>query len=562
MAQSIRHDRWAGLMGRRGPKPRTLMAEGAKQLALVAADRVRSSWPDPKWQVDPVGFARDILGLELWSRQREMLEAIRDYPEVAVKSGRRVAKSYTLAIAALWFYCSFPEARVIMTAPTASNLTGVLWKAVQMLHARSGICLKCRRAGLAIKPCDHSQIIDGAMHTLVQSGLKSEDFREIIGVAVDKPEAMQGIAGINLLFLIDEASGVESRIFDVIKGNRAGGGRMVMAGNPTRTHGTFYEAFTAKRDLYKTLTIRTQESPNITAHRIVVPGLADDQYLKDRSADWGIGSPNWRVHVEGEFALEDGATLFSLATIQAAEERWVVTMAEGRLYLGVDVAGEGHDGDETALSWRRGLKQLGLVARRGMSPYAILEEVLAVMRESREAIDAVDPPAIVIDRDGAQGARVYDVFRAYLNAHDNAFRLIGFRGADPPSRMRDVYKLQRDLLFANLKEWLQDGGAIITDPRLEGELSVLKWIDNEQGKQVLIRKSAIRDALGRSPDRLDALALCVWGEARVRVMRDQTAEEPPSPPPAAPPHEDDRFPEATFNPFDVLGQGYRQRNDD
>jgi hypothetical protein len=43
----------------------------AADLALAELDSVR--WPSTKYQTDPVGFARDILGLELWDRLEEVL---------------------------------------------------------------------------------------------------------------------------------------------------------------------------------------------------------------------------------------------------------------------------------------------------------------------------------------------------------------------------------------------------------------------------------------------------------------------------------------------------------
>jgi len=542
-------------MSKRGPRAHSLAGSWLSRLEATAVDDTVAAWPDEKWQADPLGFAREILGVEVWDRQSEFIEAVRDNPLTAVRSGHRVSKTMSLGIIALWFYCAFPEARVIMTAPTAPQLSGALWRTIRMLYHRSGICLACRKAKKTVRPCEHSNVITGDIHALVQSGIKSEDFREIFGITADKPEALQGLAGINLLFIADEASGVDDKFFEVlIAGNMAGGGRLVMCGNPTKTHGEFFDAFHSKRNVYHTIHISSLESPNIRAKKTVVPGLADNEWLATMKALYGEGTPIYRIRVNGEFALEDGAVLFSLAAIEAAELRWEAAKAEGGLHIGIDVAGEGLTGDETAMQWRRGLRHLGTLARRGMSPHAILQNALGVLKECRQQLDAIEWPTITVDRDGAEGARCYDVFRSYLNEHEGAYRLIGFRGGDVPSRLREVYKLQRDLLFANLLEWFRDGGAIQVDPKLQAELGVLKWIDNERGKQVLIRKDELRKILGRSPDRLDALALSCWGEVRARqlVSSSNTPDVTPTPPTQV---HDEPPPDALFDPYEALGGG-------
>lgn len=79
----------------------------------AAATRIR--WPSPKYREDPVGFFTDILGVEPWDRQVEVIEAIRDHPRVAISSGHKVSKSFTLAGIGLWFYSSFKDARVVMS---------------------------------------------------------------------------------------------------------------------------------------------------------------------------------------------------------------------------------------------------------------------------------------------------------------------------------------------------------------------------------------------------------------------------------------------------------------
>jgi hypothetical protein len=58
----------------------------------------------------------------------------------------------------------------------------------------------------------------------------------------DNPEALQGFHAQHLPFLIDEASGIPDIVFEVGMGALSPpGAKVVMAGNPTRTSGFFYD---------------------------------------------------------------------------------------------------------------------------------------------------------------------------------------------------------------------------------------------------------------------------------------------------------------------------------
>ncbi len=176
-------------------------------------------WPSPRWRNDIIGFAHDVLGVGTWNRQEDLLRAIQEHPRVSCRSGHKVSKSNTAAIVALWFYCSFPDARVVMSSVTSRQVDAILWREMRKIKAKAKFP------------------IDGDMHEMARSGLKAFDFREVVGFTAREAEAVAGISGANLLYLLDEASGIPDSIFEAIEGNRAGGARVVMFSNPTRTKG-------------------------------------------------------------------------------------------------------------------------------------------------------------------------------------------------------------------------------------------------------------------------------------------------------------------------------------
>lgn len=58
-----------------------------------------------------------------------------------------------------------------------------------------------------------------------------------------KPDALQGFHAEHVLYIIDEASGVEDKVFEPILGALSTeGSRLFMAGNPTRLTGFFFDS--------------------------------------------------------------------------------------------------------------------------------------------------------------------------------------------------------------------------------------------------------------------------------------------------------------------------------
>src|SRR6185312_2206795 len=91
-------------------------------------------------------------------------------------------------------------------------------------------------------------------------GVQFANGSEILGFTADNAEKFAGISGADLMFIIDEASGVEVEIFEAIEGSAAGGATIVMAGNPTRTSGVFFDAFHDRRDFWCPLHISSEET--------------------------------------------------------------------------------------------------------------------------------------------------------------------------------------------------------------------------------------------------------------------------------------------------------------
>ncbi|HEY1956035.1 MAG TPA: hypothetical protein VGH28_10485 [Polyangiaceae bacterium] len=460
---------------------------------LVATESGHA-WPDPTYRDNPVGFARDVLGIEPWSAQRAMLEAIASHDRVCVRSGHRVGKTDTDAMVALWWFATRPRSRVVLLAPSFAQVKEAVWRSVRLAYSSAKVPL------------------GGKIAQLPQTGLHDLDGRQVFGISPDDEFRLQGLACPALLFIVDEASIVEDPIYEVILSNLAGGeegigeARMLLTGNPNRNKGYFFDAF--RSDRWKQLHIPSTESPNVTGE-CRVPGLATADWIRDRMVDWGgPNGPIYRIRVLGEFVELTEGRLFSLDMIAAAERAWSTAPATGRLFIGLDPAGSSGKGDESVFCPRRGQKAFAFIAHRGLTADEHVVETLSVITRYRG--DSREPPLVVVDRDGIVGADVFASLRAYQKRHEQDFELIGFRGSERATRRPNDVHRRRDEMWFGLVEWMKAGGTIPTDGKVEGELAEIATDQTFRGLAKIIEKDLIRSALGRSPDRADALALSTY----------------------------------------------------
>lgn len=550
------------------------MAQDLYETGLVELEMSsRIRFPCKRYQDDPLAFFREILGVEptasgdwgVWRKSLDLIEAVRDHDRVAVKAGRKVSKSWTIAGLALWYYCSFEDARVIMTSTTAQQVERVLWLEISRLYARSGKCIACKTAdpnNVKIpRPCPHSAVIDGELGMLPHTGLKMKDvdrgdFREIFGFTSKQGEAVQGMSGTRMLYVIDEASGIPDFVFDAIEGNRAGGAKVILTGNPTRNDGEFYDAFHDKAlrpddpesTGYKCITISSEESPNVLAGREIIGGLATRAFIRERQKEWGPESPLYKIHVKGEFAKQEEGCAFSIHTIAESEALWPITEGTGRLYVGLDPAGESGMGDETCFTLRRGFKVYEPIVKQGLNSAAHQAELLRLLAERRVGREV---PVVVMDRAGSIGADLYGTLHGYLDRCERdrklpSFELVGVRGNDRADRQPQVYATRRDELCASLAEMMKAGLAIYTDIKLEKELHVVRWRQLPgSGLFQIMPKVEIKKLIGRSPDRWDSLQLACWEEGSL-LSNGASDGEAYVPPKKTPQERNEEADEATY----------------
>lgn len=439
---------------------------------------------------------------------------------MAVRSGHKIGKSTTVAILALW-WASDPEARpaarVILTAPTGRQVRSILWREVKRLYRRAR---------------ERGKDLGGDLHKDPNNGVQWEDGREIVGFSTDEPEKMAGFSGAHLLFLVDEASGVLEEIYEAVEGNRAGGAKIVLFGNPTQTSGEFYDAFGAKAEFYgpeneALFTISSEDTPNVREGRDVIPGLATRAWVEEKKEEWGEDDPRYRVRVKGEPPNEGLRNVLGEALVRAAMTR--VAPESGALRGGLDPAREGDD--DSSLCLGRGLRTYPLVKLpKGDGP-TVGAFALAEIKRLRRPGEIV---RLNVDAIGL-GTSPLDWLRRCDAAQEGWLKVIPVNSASkpPPGDPQKEYANLRAFMSFAVKDHLLAGGSLPNDPRLKAELVAPEYSFDTQNRILVQKKEDVKKRLGgRSPDRADALALRVYEapdiSALVRVMK-QT--RPPARPP-------------------------------
>jgi hypothetical protein len=440
-----------------------------------------------RW-ADPVRFAEEALGLVLWDGQKTLLRSIARHKRTACRSGQKTGKSTVFAAAALWWALTKKRGQVVITAPSGHQVRNILWKEVTRLYHGSRIHL----GGKLFKQPDRGWELSGD--------------RGIICVTTDKPERMQGLSGANLLMLIDEGSGFPEDLWEPIFGNMAGGGTLATAGNPTRTSGTYFEAF-KQPEFWSLIHLSSEDTPNARTGVDTIPGLATRDFIETRRRDWGTASAAYQVRILGNFPSQSDDAVVALGLVNAAQERWNEDLVgEGQLTIGIDVARFGDD--ESVLYPRRGSVFYECEHIQGADTIALAGKVRMLARKLRRPGEKV---RLNIDEIGV-GAGLVDTLTADVNElGEPEWEVCGINVAESPTA--EGFVRLRDQLWFGAADWLASG-AIPDDPKLLSELVDPTYSFDAQGRRQVESKKNTKKRLGRSPDRADAFCLAIYQPPR------------------------------------------------
>lgn len=463
----------------------TNLSQEAMQQAILKFKEVKD---DPTrfgiYENDPEGFCREVLGVELWSKQLDVLRATLQHSRVAVRSGHGTGKTFVVACLVLWWLYG-KRGRVITTAPTWNHVEGVLWAEIHSLRKRARTPLPAISDGLTALSVD------------------PRDKWDATGLSTNTPSAFQGYHHPRLLVVVDEAPGVSEQVHLEISTLTMGGAAnvTVMIGNPTVTSGTFYEAF-KNQNVWYCFRISCFEHPNVVADKELIPGAVTREKIEEWRGMWGENHPFWFSRVLGDFPKTSNKGIIPLGSVESAineEERQKALVAAEAERIprlgGLDVARYGEN--ECVLTIRRG------DAVETIIPWhhkAITETCgLAV-----QYIKEYGLKALIVDASGI-GAGVVDVL---LEQGQPVYAYNGGARAFTPSS----YTNRRTEMWWHLRQrfehkrlWLPDAH---TCRKLIGDLVSPEYEVNSSGRIKAETKEQLLARGVKSPDYADSLVLC------------------------------------------------------
>lgn len=286
------------------------------------------------WRENPIRWAIERAKVEVWSKQREILQAVRDHPRVAIRSCHSAGKSYTMGLLCCWWVDAHPagEARVISTAPTSKQVDAVLWNEINQHHSRLNLAGHTNKrewylgkflAALGRKPPDHVEA------------------------------AFQGLHARYLLVIFDEAYGIPLHLWN--EGSSLASNenaRMVAVGNPDGS-GQF-EDICKPGSGWHVIHISYEHTPNFTDEPVsdkLREMLISPGWVEDRRKVWGPQSALFQSKCEGNFPTV-GSPWQVVPHAWATACRYLETpTGDAPIEAGVDVAA---GNDRTVVTIRQG----------------------------------------------------------------------------------------------------------------------------------------------------------------------------------------------------------------
>ena len=435
------------------------------------------------WRAEPVRFVREVFHVEPTEQQRQGLEALTGSAHITIRSGHGTGKTAFLAWSIIHAMTCYYPSRIPCTAPTGHQLDDILWRELALWHQ-------------AMEP-QFQQLFD---YKIREFNLKSNpEISFAVGrtSSRERPEALQGFhmhSGL-LRFIIDEASGVPDKVFEVAEGALSTRhSSVLMTSNPTRRRGYFYDSHHMFGDEYLCLHWDSEKSP-----------LVDEGFIGRMARKYGKDSNVYRVRVLGDFPMQEEGSVISYDSVVAAQNR-DVEQVDGPVVWGVDVARGGKD--RSVLSKRRMNVMLEQpIVWRGLDT----EQLSDIIAEEYDNTDKEErPDEIIIDVIGL-GAGVFD------NLHYRGLPALGCNVSERASAS-DRFNRLRDELWVKCAHWFSSGSVRIPDVQNEvmddfiSQLTSIKYDEpTPQGKAKVQSKIDIRDEdtgiRMASPDMADAFVL-------------------------------------------------------
>lgn len=510
-------DRILRLSDRDRRKVLSNLTEAERQaIGMMIDQRLTNKWT--RWENDPVGFVTEGLGESLWSKQREILESLRDNKRTVVPACHAPGKSHLAARAVAWWIAVHPPgtAMAVTTATTFRQVRNILWTQLRRLQQTHKL------------PGETTQIEWRIGTELVAYGFSPRDTDET---------AVQGIHAPHLLVVVDEAGGIPHTLGRALEAIMTGGHtRLLAIGNPpTDVEDSWFERV-CHSDLYTTIPISVYDTPNFTGEQVdlcrscpaeVLPHLVsthlvDHDWVRDVLNEFGDESAFVEARVHARFPKSAPNKVIPLSWVEASAEN-TNPLQDDEIRLGVDIAADG--GDEFVIARADGYSITVRHHSSGSANQNAVDVAGVVLEHIRQAeADSKErrirrPVRVKIDTIGV-GWGVVSILKRWKDEEMHQASIIAVNVAE---RARDSAKFtnQRSEMWWNMRTLLQpqvrtEGASptqdvhINVDRRSMAQLSAPLYKSDSSGRIKIETKADMKRRGMNSPDRAEAILLAVY----------------------------------------------------
>lgn len=491
----------------------------SNQPELSEADQVLAAIAK-RYQDNPVFFSEHALGHRTWSKQREIMLSVAANQKTAVRACHGSSKTYAAAALASWFFESYPESKVITTAPTGRQIKDLLWAEIGKNYrtSRYGLTGDCSLVGVRTEYAEHF----------------------IEGFSTDSASSAEGFHAPQILWILDEAKGLPQWLWDSVEGSISGGFSRVLVLSTTdgvNPGEMYHKIFTERREIknWNHIHISSKDLPLMTGEEfrgIDIPNLArpdvfkyaykaakdfkiqmtGPEWVKSRGETWGKDSVLYITKVLGEICDKGFDNIIGLSEVLKMFDNYQDKdfNSEGETEIGADIA---RMGDDSSLFYKR--KGLKIIGRQEYTKTRtnIISEKLMEFAETKDADgrDISKEIRIKIDDSGVGGGITDTLLDTGYNVVPVNF------GADAVNK--DKY------INAISEMWFETAENIPTiaapeNERLKAELVNRKAQRlDKKGRRGVESKDDYKKRGFQSPDDADAFLLCFYSgrpEPRIR----------------------------------------------
>ena len=448
--------------------------------------RLAFPWGEPNTQLEDKA-GPDEWQIELLNDIKEGLKTPDQVIREAVASGHGIGKSAMVAWIILWAISTHEDTKGVVTANTDTQLKTKTWAELAKWYY-----LFVARDLFTYSATSIYSNQEGHEKTWRIDAIPWND---------SNPAAFAGLhnQGKRTLVIFDEASEISDIIWEVAEGAMTDADTEIIwcvFGNPTQSSGRFHACFHKNRSLWNRKQIDSQTVK-----------ISNKAELEGWRVQYGEDSDFFKIRVKGEFPSASDKQFISTALVDEARRR---TLQEKQfrfapVIIACDPAWTG--GDETVIYLRQGLFTKKLFATTKNDNDIEIAGILARFEDEYKA------DAVFIDLGYGTG------IKSAGDAWGRSWTLIAFGGK---SNRQDC-KNKRAEMWANMKDWLKEGGVIPEDDQtLADDLMGPETVPNTSGLIQLESKEAMKKRGVPSPNRADALALTF---AQSVVSREQAITE-------------------------------------